>query len=281
MRFYFSVMTSSMTMVCNILGIDKINMHGKINLIEEQHGTNANFLVNAILSHALKRNAAVCLVLCHNTFSHYYNIGMRLGYNLLNLKEKGQVTLVEPMKIIASDITDICKDFTNRMEIIIPDVTSMGHVDIAHKLFAFVKEKHDEAARFSESVVLIIDDINHLLDLGLGIRDIMYFMRYLRSFISSYPLSQLCILVHVYQGNLHTSNADIIASTLKHMAHMCVTTQPFKTGYSSDTSGKLIVHWKTDSIRSKYHLVEKTTHLFKMSDWQVKICTPGAMSILL
>lgn len=274
-------MANPMGMVCNVLGIDRVNMDGKTILIEEQHGTNANFLVNAILSHALKRtNVAVCLVLCHNTFGHYHNIGMRLGYNLLHLKEKGQVIVVEPMKIIASNIADVCKDITNGTETIISDTTSIGHIDIAHKLFTCVKEKYNEAARFNESVVFIIDDINHFLDIGLSIRDTMYFMRYLRSFVTSYPLSQLCILAHVYQENLQTSDADMVANALKHMAHLCVTTQPFKTGHSSDDSGKLIVHWKTDSIRSKYHWAEKTTHLFKLSDWQVKICAPGAVSIL-
>lgn len=271
-----------MITVCNILGIDRVNINGKTILIEEQHGTNANFLVNAILLHSLKKmNAAVCLVLCHNTFSHYHNIGMKLGYNLLNLKEKGQITVVEPMKLVASNVTDMCKDFIDRTETIIPDVTSMEHVDIVHRLFTCIKEKYEEAAMFSESVFLIIDDINNLLDLGLGIRDTIYFMRYLRSFIALYPSSQLCILAHTYQGNkLQTSNADMVANVLKHMANLCVTTQPFKTGHSSDASGKLIVHWKTNSIRSKYHWTEKTTHLFNLLDWQVKICAPGTMSIL-
>ncbi|KYM94596.1 PREDICTED: elongator complex protein 6 [Cyphomyrmex costatus] len=274
-------MATPMIMVSNILGIDRINMDGKTILIKEQHNTNANFLVNAILSHALKRmDVAVCLILCHNTFGHYHNIGMKLGYNLLNLKKKGRVTVVEPMKIIASSIIDTCKSFTNKKETIIPDITSTEHVDIAYRIFAHVKEKYDEAARFTESVVLIIDDINHFLDLGLSVRDTIYFIRYLRSFISLYPLSQLCILAHTYQEHLQTLNTDVIANVLKHMAHVCVIAQPFKTGHFSDTSGKLIVYWKTDSVRSKYHLVEKTTHLFKLLDWQVKICAPGTMSIL-
>lgn len=268
-----------MAMVCNVLGIDRITMDGKTILIEERHGTNANFLVNAIVSHALKeQNAAVCLVLCHNTFGHYHNIGMRLGYNLLNLKEKGQVTIVEPMKIIVNSIADMCENSTNRTKIIIPDVTSMEHVDIAYRLFVCVKEKYDEAARLTKSVVLIIDDINHLLDLGLGVRDTMYFIRYLRSFVLSCPLSQLCILTHVYQGNLQTSNADIVANTLKYTVHLYVTTQSFKTGHSSDASGKLTVRWRTDSIRSKYHWAEETTHLFKLLDWQVKICAVSILS---
>ncbi|XP_012536498.1 elongator complex protein 6 [Monomorium pharaonis] len=272
-------MTNSMAIVCNILGIDRVTMNNKTILIEEQHGTNANFLINAILSHALKRlNAGICLVHCHNTFGHYHNIGMRLGYNLLNLKEKGQITVVEPMKIIANNITDTCENSTNRTKTI-PNVTSKDHVDIARRLFECIEEKYNEVARLTKSVILIIDDINHLLNLGLSVRDIMYFMRYLRSFILSCPLSQLCILAHVYQENW-TSNANIIANALKYTAHLCVTTQSFKTGHSIDLSGKLIVCWKTDSIRSKYHWPKEIVHLFKLLDWQVKICAPGAVSIL-
>ncbi|KAL6261952.1 hypothetical protein P5V15_007036 [Pogonomyrmex californicus] len=274
-------MASSITTLCNILGIDRVNMDGKMILIKEEHGTNANFLVNAVLSHALKKmDTAICLVLCHNTFGHYHNIGMRFGYNLLDLKEKNRVTVIEPMKIITNDIIDMCKNITNKMETVIPDVTSAEHIDVAYKLFTYVKEKYDEAAKFTKSVVLIIDDINHFFDLGLDVCDIMYFMKYLRSFLALHPSSQLCILIHVFREDLQTSNADIITNALKHSAHLCVTTQPFKTGYSTDSSGKLTVYWKTDSIRSKFHWIEKTTYLFKLSDWQVKIGTSGEEYVL-
>lgn len=274
------IMASAMEMVCNTLGIDRVNMDGKIILIEEQHGTNANFLVNAILSHALKQMNVVCLVLCHNTFSHYHNIGMRLGYNLLALKEKGQVTVVEPMKIVTTNIADIRKDSVDKEKMIIPDAGSAENIDIAHRLFTCVREKYEEAAKFDESVVVIFDDINHLLDFGFSVHDVMYFVRYLRSFLALHPSSQLCILTHTYQDNSQTSNTDVVTNALKHMVHLCVTTQPFRTGHSSDASGKLTIHWRIDSIRSKYHWAEKTTHLFKLLDWQVKIGAPGAASIL-
>ncbi|XP_020295676.1 elongator complex protein 6 [Pseudomyrmex gracilis] len=273
-------MASSIEMVCNYLGIDKIDMCGKMILIEEQHGTNANFLVNAVLSNALKRKNAVCLVLCHNTLGHYHNVGMRLGYNLLTLREKGQVAIVEPMKTVASClVADTCNDPADGERNILPDANSERHVDTVYRLFTHVREKYEEAARFSESVVLIIDDINHLLDLGFGVLDVMYFMRYLRSFMASRSLSQLCVLAHVYRWDPETSNADMIANALKHMAHLCLTAEPFETGHSGDTSGgKLMIHWKVDSIRLKYHLAEMTVYLFKLLDWQIRITTPGGVA---
>lgn len=269
-----------METMCNTLGIDRVNMDSKMVLIEEHHSSNANFLVNAVLSNALKKGNAICLVVCHNTFGHYHNVGIRLGYNLLNLKEKGQITVVEPMKTVASNIADMCKDSANEEKLVIADITAKVGICIVHRLFTSVKEKYEEAASFNESVVLVIDDMSHFLDLGLTVRDVMYFVRYLRSFIISRRMSQLCILTHVYREDPQISDADMVANGLKYMAHLHITTEPFKTGHSGDTSGKLSVCWKTDYIRSKYHWGEKTMYLFKLSDWHVKVYAPGETSIL-
>lgn len=270
-------MASTMEVVCNTLGIDRVNMDGKMILIKEQHGTNANFLVNAVLSNVLKKGNAVCLVHCHNTFGHYHNVGTRFGYNLLSLKAKGQITLVEPMKIVASNIADIYEGSVDG-ENIIADIISREHVDIVHKLFTCIREKYEEAAKFNTSVVLIIDDISHLFDLGLSVRDVMCFIRYLRSFMASYSTSQLCILVHTYQEDPKISDIDMVANCLEHMTHLCTTTKPLMTGYSGDASGKLTIHWRRDSIRSKW--AEKTKCLFKLLDWQVKLYAPGEASVL-
>lgn len=268
-----------MEMVCNTLGIDRVNMNGKMVLIEEQHGTNANFLVNAVLSDALKKGSAVCLVYCHNTFGHYHNVGTRFGYNLLSLKAKGQVTVVEPMKIVASNVIDICENSMGN-EKIIADIISQEHIDIMHRLFTHIKERYEEAAKFNQSVVLVIDDISHFLDLGFGVCDTMYLIRYLRSFMALHSTSQLCILTHTYQEDPKISDVDMVANCLKHMAHLCVTTEPLTTGYSVDASGKLTVCWRIDSIRSKYHWAEKITYLFKLLDWQVKVYALGEASVL-
>lgn len=263
------------------LGFDRVDMTNKMILVEEQHGTSANFLLHSVLRHALKNNQAVCLVLCHNTIGHYHNVGMRCGYNLLSLKEKGQVTVLDLMKLVISDIAnDVRKDPEGERRMIIPEVGVTGHVDVAHRLFAHVREQYEQAAKFNGSVVLIVEDLNHLLDFGLGVRDTMYFMRYLRSFVSSCPTWQLCVLVHAYREDPQHSDADMVVNALKYMAHLCVTTEPLKTGYSSNASGKLIVHWRVLPAKSMYSLMERTTRLFKLLDWQVKIFELGASSIL-
>lgn len=275
-------MASTMERVCNTLGIDRVNMKSKMILFEEQHGTNANFLVNAILSQSLKNGDGICFVLCHNTFGHYHNVGMRLGYNLSALKEKGQVTVAEPMKIVRDNIVDMQKDSVNKQNLVITELANGEmHTDIAHRLFTYIKEKYDEAMKTNESVVLIVDDISHFLDIGLSTYDVMYFIRYLRSYMTSHPMSQLCVLVHTYEGDLQSLDANIVANGLKHMAHLCVSTERFKSGHSRDASGKLTVSWRINAIKSKFHWTEKRSYLFKLSNWQVEIYPAGAISTVL
>lgn len=59
------------------LGIDKVDITGKLVVIDERHGSDANFLINTIISSSLEKEKGICLVLFHNTFRHYHNVGKR------------------------------------------------------------------------------------------------------------------------------------------------------------------------------------------------------------
>ncbi|EZA55078.1 hypothetical protein X777_04545 [Ooceraea biroi] len=264
--------------VCKILGIDRVDMSDRKIVIEEQHGSNANFLVQSVLSNALKKKESVCLVLCHNTIGHYHNIGVRFGYDLLKLIEMGQVRVVDLMKIVLNDIDNTCNNVPTK-GMIIPNVTCTTYPEIAERLAVQIKEKCDDAERRNSPIILIIEDINHLLDLGLSVRDTIFFVRCVETYINMRPKSLLCILAHTYgKKNSECSDTDMIVNALKYESDLCVTTEPLKTGHSNDASGKLIVHWTVNAVRAMYNWPERMTYLFKLLDWQVKISTPSAMS---
>lgn len=283
-------MVFSMESVYSTLGIDRVDMHGRIVLIEEQHGSDANFLVNAFISNALKKNYGLCFVLFHNTFSHYYNIGMRTGYNLMALKEKGKVTLVEPMKELVCNINEMCKDIdvttVNNMILSGSDTKisnsnednkSTG-IKVVHNLFKLLKESCNEMTKQNESILIIIDDISHLCNLGLSLKDSAYFVRYIRSFMESHPMMQLCIVAHTYRDDLQSCIPDIACNSLKYIAHLILIVEPLMTGHSSDASGKVTICWNIDSVRREYHWTERMIYLYKLFDWHVKIFAPGAMT---
>ncbi|XP_043252719.1 elongator complex protein 6-like [Colletes gigas] len=243
-----------MDLVSNMLGIDKVNMGGKLILIEERHETDANFLLSSIILDALKKNYNICLVLFHNTFNHFHNVSIKFGCNLAMLRKEGKVKVVEPMKIVAAALQNMDKGTAD---------------NIVHHLLTAIKNEYDAPA------VIVIDDLSHLYNLGFHLRDVVYCMRYLRSLIECNKESQLCIVVHTYEQESQSCVPDTFVDGLKHMSHLFLAVEPFETGYSSDMSGKITVNWRIDCIRRKYNWSETVKYVYKLSDHQVKVYTSG------
>ena len=295
--------------VCSALEIDRIDMCGKMILIEEQHGSDANFVVNSVLSGALEKGHGICLVLFHNTFGHYHNVGMKLGYNLNVLRERGQVVVTEPMKIMADNVEDLGHDsvdaanvdldkpFRQEQEQLrcrrntargedgdendndLPDIMKLD-ANFVHQLFVCLRNKCQEVMKTRESVVVIIDDLSHLFDMRLSLKDVWFYVRYLRSLMTLESNLSVCIMTHTYKTDPNTCQPDMIVIGLKNMAHLVVTVEPLTTGRANDISGRMNVSWMVDSIRRKYHLAENTSYLYKLHDRHVKIFAPGSASAL-
>ncbi|XP_051157649.1 elongator complex protein 6-like [Leptopilina boulardi] len=276
--------------VCSALGIDRVDLRGKLTLIEEQHGSDANFLVNSFISSSLEKGQGICLVLFHNTFGHYHNIGMKLGYNLNVLRERGQVSILEPMKLIANNIHDLGHDSVDAANVEFneknteDDISNLNIMEhgpsLVHKLIVPLKKQIYELLKNQDSVMVIIDDLSHLFDLQMNLRDVWFFVRYIRTFVEFEHSLSMCILTHTYKADPDSCQPDLIAVGLKHIAQLIIVVEPLSTGLAKDVSGKMNVRWKMDSIRTKYNWPEKLSYLFKLLDRQVKVFPPGSSTIL-
>lgn len=271
--------------VRRVIGIDDVDLNGKLIVIEEQHGSDGNFLINTVLSHALEKGNGICLVLFHNTFGHYNNIGLKLGYNLNVLKERGEITVVEPMKLITNNIEEIghdtvdasCPELSSNKQTlndVIPNVTKSDPNIVKH-LFQALKNKYDELLKSRESITIIIDDLSHLFEMNLSLKDVWLYLRYLRSLMQEYPNTTVCILTHTYRVDADFCQPDMIVVALRKMADLNITVEPLTTGHANDRSGKMSVMWKTHSVRKTYNWAERTTYLFKLHDRQIKIFNLG------
>ncbi|XP_053976679.1 elongator complex protein 6 [Hylaeus anthracinus] len=269
-----------MESVSDMLGIDKVNMGGKIILIEERHDINASFLLNSIIFDALKKNYGICFVLFHNTFNHYHNVSMKFGYNLTILREEGKVKIVEPMKVIATIMQCIDGNTTNKLNVPVTKPSFDNKDNIILNLLTVIKNAYLEMTKHDNPVIIVIDDLSHLYNLGFSLKDTMYYVRYLRSLVEFNNVSQLCLVIHTYERELHSCILNTFVHSLKHMAHLFVMVEPFETGYSSDASGKITVNWRIDNIRRKYNWSEIVRYIYKLSDRQVKIYTPGTLAML-
>lgn len=251
--------------VSNILGIDKVNMDGKLIVIEERHNSNANFVLNSVVLNALNNNNGICFILFHNTFNHYHNVGMKFGYNLKVLRTEGKVHIVEPMKIIASNLQSRNNEETN----LASDVTS----DLSDILFRSIKDEYCEMKK-SGNVTIVIDDLSHLYNLGFTLKDSMCYLKLLRSLIECDNAS-LCIAIHTYDSRLQNCSANVAVNILKYMAHLFVMIDSLETGYSNDITGKITINWRIDHIRTEHNWPEVSKYMYKVSDRQVKIYAPG------
>ncbi|XP_076644230.1 elongator complex protein 6 [Halictus rubicundus] len=264
---------NKMDPVSNILGIDKVNMDGKLILIEERHNSNANFVLNSVILNALSNNNGICFILFHNTFNHYHNVGMKFGYNLKVLKAEGKVDIIEPMKIIGANLQSRNNDDTCKLQETNIKVTSDITSDLSDSLFRIIKNEYCEMKK-SQNVTIVIDDLSHLYNLGFTLKDSMCYLKLLRSLIECDNTS-LCIAIHTYDSKLQNSSANVAVHILKYMAHLFVMIDSFETGYSSDVTGKIAVNWRVDHVRREHNWSEISRYMYKVSDRQVKVYAPG------
>ncbi|OAD55625.1 hypothetical protein WN48_04501 [Eufriesea mexicana] len=103
----------------------------------------------------------------------------------------------------------------------------------------------------------------------------MYYVRYLRSLLEHYHMSQLCIVTHTYKDDQKICLSNILTRSLNYMAHLFIKIEPLETGYSNDASGNITINWRIDDIRKKYNWPEIVKYIYKLSDRQVQFYTAG------
>lgn len=265
------------------IGIDKVDMSGNFIFIEEHHNADANFVLHAITSHCRDTNKIVCFALFHNTFGHFHNVGMKLGYNLKK-ELNSSVRVVEPLKIVSKNIHRENKEHATQGtddKLLEFDVKKKGN-DLVKQLAQVIKDYCISIRKglINQKVYLIIDDLSHLFDLGLNVQDIWLFIRYLRSFVNLEPHLTLCIASHVYKASQEVCQPNVAAICLRHFADLVINVQPLETGFSRNVSGKMIVNWKSQQERLKFKWSEEMVYFFKLSDRQVKLFAPGSSHIM-
>lgn len=252
------------------LGIDKVNMDGKTIFIKENHPVDANFVLQAVLSHCSKEenNIKTCILLFHNSIGHFHNVGMKLGYNLKKLCES-RFKVIEPLKEMSENLSKINTESDDFIKNLI-DVIKTNCL-----------KRTDEKKVPLQKFYLIIDDLSHLFDLGMSFENVWNFIRCLRSFVNLEPRFSLCISSHAYKNvNDETCQSNLIATGLEYFADLVVNVQPLETGYSRSVTGKMIISWKSHTERLKFKWPEEIVFLYKLFERQVKLFAPGSLNIM-
>ncbi|KDR22573.1 elongator complex protein 6 [Zootermopsis nevadensis] len=256
--------------VCSALGTDKENLVGKLIAVEENHGSNGNFVLNCLIAEQIQKGGGVCLVALHNSFGHYHNIGTKLGYNLRQLQEKGRVESIEILKLLNGSLNTAHEDGSEQ------NILFGSEEDTVRNIFHLIEEKIKKILQNIKPVSLVIDDLSDLLCLGIPLKEVLSLLQYCRTLLDSQPGLSLVVLTHVAEGD---EQQNLLTAGLCHVADMTVSICGLKTGQSSDVSGAMkVIHRRWDESAVAHEWNRQNLYHFKLLDRQVKVFAPGTAS---
>lgn len=231
-----------------VLAALQIKLEDRIISIKENDKADSNFILTHLIKQILYENNKICLVNLHNPLEHYQNVGKKLGYDLSKALKDNTIKIIEPLNDIVDNIG------------LEEDYLQEDKESIVKCLYFDIKKNLDELIHGSESqAYLIIDDVSHLLDLGVELTLVVNFVNYCANLINNDKISVVL--------NSHTSSKtdEIICSNLQYIADVHVEVSALKTGQSTDVTGLITI--EKLSGKNQYH--------YKAFDRGVKTFHPG------
>ncbi|GLV44818.1 poly [Carabus blaptoides fortunei] len=234
-----------------------LNSQEKIIAIRENKLSDANFILTSLIAKTFSEQNTLCFIILHHTLGHYQNVGKRLGYDLIAQISAGQARVIEPMKQIVDDIANT-----------IPVYLQQNKESVVRYLFDQIQQNIDELQKQNGGRVtsLVIDDISHLFDLGVDLKNVLRFLKYCNGLAFN---SNVNVVVNCH---VNTDIDEIIANLMFHSADVCVNVCALRTGRSRNVSGVLSVSKKTST---KTNIHQQNTYHFKLTDKDIKLFAPG------
>ncbi|XP_055696646.1 uncharacterized protein LOC129797829 isoform X1 [Lutzomyia longipalpis] len=219
--------------------------------IGECSGVDGSFLVSCLLGHQFKhRNTGMLLVCLHNSFNHYIEAGLKLGYNLSNAKERKNLLV---HNLISS----------------LPEMMQSG-VNVAEKCLQDILSDLELLMQAHEHTTVLIDDISVLLNVGVSENVVLNFCQELQKLTVWHP--RVTVVTKMNCANIHT----ILFNHLFDLASTRITVKPLESGNFHDVDGKLIISHKNEEME----LSEKEKSvLYHVNERNVKIFLPGEYSV--
>ncbi|XP_017539631.1 elongator complex protein 6 [Pygocentrus nattereri] len=238
----------------------------------------ASFLIHHYLTFYLKARCKVCFLGLVQSFSHYSVVSQRLGVNLTQAKEKGQLVFLEGLKaspgvLLNEDTSDTTHTFDYLRS---PCAELRG-------LFEFVckslSQSGDEAGSEPWAPpVLIIDDLSVLLSLGVSAGAILDFTHYCQATICSQLQGSLVALVRCddEEWDEDEENSSYLLKALTHQCSLSLRVEGLSTGYCRDIHGQVEI-WR----RGRAEENQRKVFQYKVHDKGASFFAPGTSRAVL
>ena len=176
------------------------------------------------------------------SFGHYHGVSMKMGTNLLKLRQSGQVVFYEGLK----DLSELLSSE--------PDEVSL------------VRTLYQKISCLLEAdSLLVVDQMFMLSCLGLSERSLYMLAHHLVS--ANLQLERTQTVLRLYQPD-----CEQLASLVRRLGDLNMSVSGLQTGVSKEVSGLLSLHTRTGSSQ---------TLQFKITEKDVKMFAPGTSSAVL
>lgn len=231
-------MTAQLLMTCGLTD-KRLPEHV---LIRESNNSDASFFVSSILGQQLKAASKIVLVCVHHSFSHYQSVGMRIGYNLEQVCERGRLKVVDLLKLVREDFLQL--DEGDRL------------VAETYRLIAQQITVIPEA----EDCCVIIDDISVLRMLCESDDLVIRFVEKLKS-LSAGRSGHTSFIVKLNTYDLF----PVLANNLANRATLTINVDSLKSGRFKEVDGRITICKPN----------EEKSLLYKVNDRNIKTFAKG------
>lgn len=248
---------------------------GGLILVSETATTSANGLVTHFLTSSVANNHPVCFVTLQQTWGHYCNIGNRLGLNLRQHSDLCNVKVIDGLKLLSEVLDGTVTDINHPFNFLFStcEYPLRNFYNLIKKA---VQPWKDDGKYF----MIIIENVNCLLNMGIHTKDVEVFINYCRNLIGDCVNEKSGSLVVVTTADEKDEDASHVTKTLAHAALIHLSSRGLSTGLSREVHGDLKI---TAFDRYNPHHCLPNIHQFqyKMEEKNMKLFAPGTSANLL
>lgn len=222
------------------------------------HKTDAGFLLHHFLSYYLKAGCNVCFVALAQSFSHYSVIAQKLGVNLVNARDQGQLSFLEGLR-------SYNRLFTDTAEAENPLRFLRTGSDLRPLYDYITAALTPPAGDQPKCPVLIIDDVGVLLSLGVTTLQVLDFIHYCRASVCHRYQGVVVSLLQGCEGS-EDPDAERLLRSLCHQSSLILQVDGLVTGFCKDVHGQLSITRRTQAgappVIYQYKIHDKTVSFF-------------------
>ncbi|XP_076869428.1 elongator complex protein 6 [Brachyhypopomus gauderio] len=247
----------------SILNTSPDNLKEREFIVLSDRHADASFLIHHYLSFYLRAHCKVCFLGLVQSFSHYSAVSQRLGVNLTQAKEKGQLVFLEALKaspgVLLNEGPNDGKQTFDYLRSPFPELK--GLFEFVH---GSLSQGGGDDGRPWGPPVLLVDDMSVLLSLGVSVQAILDFTHYCRATICSQLQGSMVVLVRCddEEWDEDEEGSGHLLRGVTHQCSLSLRVEGLPTGYCRDIHGQVEIWWreKGQSAQSQRQIFQYKVH---------------------